>query len=426
MPIPDLPQPAHPALDSMLSRKFGKEVANYFAGSPLNRFGFLRGDSGFLSSALRHPSTLILPLRDLSPLIKDKTALEFVKYRDVEPIIGDAYQQPEDEMVGQYNSTKHIPQMIFLGLDESVKDAFKYEHKGSSINGAPYFALDVTPRDSVKDACEDLLKNLEQKGLSFAPGRAMDLVAGHAAIYAEARQLLDWNLRNPFCAQCGHPTLSINGGFKRVCPPTDLADLPSSAQVTTSQSADPNITARPPCATRKGVSNISFPRTDPTIIVAIVNHANTHILLGRQKRWPQYWYSTLAGFCEPAESIEEATRREAWEEAGVHIGRVVIHSTQPWPYPANLMIGAIGQSVPGDGEEIDLGNDPELEDAKWFSFDEVKDALKTGTSALGEDAGPGYKEGSLRLPPSTAIANQLMTAVINGFLDPQPGRSSNI
>lgn len=237
---------------------------------------------------------------------------------------------------------------------------------------------------------------------------------------------MDWNLRNPFCAQCGHPTLSVNGGFKRTCPPNDLANLPSSAQATTPATSTKQTSERPPCATRKGVSNISFPRTDPTIICAVVNHANTHLLLGRSKRFPKNWYSTLAGFCEPAESIEEATRREVWEEAGIHLGRVVIHSTQPWPYPANLMIGAIGQSVPGHGEKIDLGNDPELEDAKWFSFDEVREALEIGTSGLGEEAGPGYKEGNLRLPPATAIANQLISAVINGFLDPQPLAQSKV
>lgn len=205
-----------------------------------------------------------------------------------------------------------------------------------------------------------------------------------------------------------------------------MANLPSTAQVTTSLEPTTDLRARPPCATRTGVSNLSFPRTDPTIIVAVVNSSCTHLLLGRQKRWPPHWYSTLAGFCEPAESIEEATRREVWEEAGIHLGRVVIHSTQPWPYPANLMIGAIGQSVPGPGEKIDLGNDPELEDAQWFSFDDVRHALRVGTSGLGEDAGPEYKEGGLRLPPKTAIANQLITAVVNGFLNPIAGSQANM
>jgi NAD+ diphosphatase len=148
--------------------------------------------------------------------------------------------------------------------------------------------------------------------------------------------------------------------------------------------------------------------------MAVVSADGKKILLGRQKRWPQYWYSTLAGFLEPAESVEEAVRREVWEESGIHLGRVVIHSTQPWPYPANLMIGAIGQAIP-EGEEINLGHDAELEDAKWFTSEEVREALRVGTSGLGEDAPEGYKEGGLRLPPKTAIANQLMTAVVNGF-----------
>lgn len=240
-----------------------------------------------------------------------------------------------------------------------------------------------------------------------------------AAIYAEARQLLDWNLRNPFCAQCGQPTLSVNGGFKRTCPPNDAAKLSSTAISTTSEQPDSDKSKRASCATRTGVSNLSFPRTDPTVIMAVVNHANTHILLGRQKRWPPYWYSTLAGFCEPAESIEEAVRREVWEEAGIHLGRVVVHSTQPWPYPANLMIGAIGQSVP-EGETIDLGNDPELDDAQWFSFDELREALRNGTSNLGEGPGPNWKEGTLRVPMRTAIAHQLMAAVSAGFLNAEP------
>lgn len=148
--------------------------------------------------------------------------------------------------------------------------------------------------------------------------------------------------------------------------------------------------------------------------MAVVSHDGRRVLLGRQKRWPPHWYSTLAGFCEPAESVEEAVRREVWEEAGVFLGRVVIFSTQSWPYPANLMIGAIAQALP-DGEEIVLKHDPELEDAKWVDLDEVREALRVGTIGL-EEAGSEHKEGGLRLPPRTAIANQLLTAVVGGFL----------
>lgn len=153
--------------------------------------------------------------------------------------------------------------------------------------------------------------------------------------------------------------------------------------------------------------------------MAVVSSDGKRVLIGRQKRWPQYWYSTLAGFVEPAESVEEAVRREVWEESGVKLGRVVIHSTQPWPYPSNLMIGAIAQCIPG-GEEIVLKHDPELEDARWAELEEVKEALSVGTSGLGEPAQEGYIEGNLRLPAGTAIANQLLAAVVGGFVGESP------
>jgi NAD+ diphosphatase len=163
------------------------------------------------------------------------------------------------------------------------------------------------------------------------------------------------------------------------------------------------------------VSNHSFPRTDPTIIVAVLNADGTKVLLGRQRRWPKDWYSTLAGFQEPGESIEEAVRREVWEESGVRVGRVVLHSSQPWPFPASLMIGAVAQALPGDGEKIYLGHDAELESAKWFPLEEVREALVRGTSGLGEGPPKDYVPGSLRLPPQTAIANRLITAVVEGW-----------
>lgn len=217
--------------------------------------------------------------------------------------------------------------------------------------------------------------------------------------------MIDWNTRSPFCAGCGNPNLSVHAGYKRVCPPSDRKGG-SEAQ------------ARGDCPTRHGISNICFPRSDPTMIAAIVSADGKRLLLGRQKRWPPYWYSTLAGFLEPGESIEEAVRREAWEESGVRVGRVVIHSSQPWPYPASLMIGAIAQALP-DGESISL-NDKELEIAKWFSMEEVKNALEHGVGGLGDAAPAGYKEGDLRVPPAKAIANQLMTAVVDGYLTATP------
>lgn len=141
------------------------------------------------------------------------------------------------------------------------------------------------------------------------------------------------------------------------------------------------------------------------------------MLLGRQRRWPPHFYSTLAGFIEPAESVEDAVRREVWEEAGVILSRVLIHSSQPWPYPANLMIGAIAQVATPENEAINLEHDPELEDARWFEMGEVQEALTAGSNTpLDEAPGPGYKENGLRLPPKTAIAHQLIAAVAQGEL----------
>lgn len=223
-------------------------------------------------------------------------------------------------------------------------------------------------------------------------------------MFAQARSMIDWNTRNSFCAGCGSPNLSVQAGYKRVCPPTDL-----------NGSGAPPVD-RPDCPTRHGVSNVCFPRTDPTMIAAVVSADGKRLLLGRQSVWPQDWYSTLAGFLEPGESIEEAVRREVWEEAGVKVGRVVVHSTQPWPYPSSLMIGAIAQALPGvANEEITL-NDKELEAARWFSLDEVRAALAKGGSALGSASAGPHTEGELRVPPSQAIANRLMTAVVEGYL----------
>lgn len=104
-------------------------------------------------------------------------------------------------------------------------------------------------------------------------------------------------------------------------------------------------------------------------------------------------------------------RREVWEEAGVTLSRVVIHSSQPWPYPANLMIGAVAQVSDPAHEKINLEHDPELEDARWFPVEEVEEALRIGTSDLSGAAGPEYK-GGLRLPPATAIAHQLIKSAV--------------
>ncbi|KAK0622996.1 NUDIX hydrolase domain-like protein [Immersiella caudata] len=413
MPIPSLPILSHSANDnSHLTAKFGPETSNYFSGSPLNRLSFLRTDHDFLQLAFSHPSAAFLLMNSLAPLVQasDSSQLGFVSGDQVFPLTGrEPFVKTEEELVGEFDSSATRPVVIFLGVDEDgsfpsdgadrAEEGFKYK----DYTGVPYFGVDVTPKGTLSDVAKGVIEKVKGLGLEFHENspRHMGLHAGQAATYGYARALLDWNVRNPFCAQCGQPTLSVNAGTKRVCPPTD--------------SASGGPVARLPCATRNTVSNLSFPRTDPTVIMAIVSSDGTRILLGRQRRWPPNWYSTLAGFQEPGESIEEAVRREVWEESGVKVGRVVLHSSQPWPFPASLMIGAIGQALPGDGETVYLGNDKELEDARWFSTDEVREALLKGVSNLGEAAPEGYVQGRLRLPPQTAIANRLITAVVDGW-----------
>ncbi|KAJ6155456.1 hypothetical protein N7470_006022 [Penicillium chermesinum] len=338
-----IPIPAHTLAESMLSRRFGRETANYFSSSPLNRLSFLRGDHSFLSSALKHPSTRFLLLNNLTPLTRSPAELYYAKYEEIRKMLpSDVFDQSEEDMIKNFDSRKTNPILVFLGLDESRKEN-GLTHK--IYTGAPTFALDITPKgsESQQTAAKDVISELEAKGLSFFQTRVVTtFTPDDAAAYAQARAYVDWNSRNTFCGTCGHPTLSVNGGTKKTCPPTDAA-LPNPE--------------RPACSTRTTLSNLNFPRTDPTIIVAVVSHDGKRLLLGRSK-------------AVPAELVSD---------------------------PAH--------------EEINLEHDPELADAKWFPVEEVEEALRIGTSDLGAAAGPEYK-GGLRLPPATAIAHQLIKSAI--------------
>ncbi|KAJ9110269.1 hypothetical protein QFC19_001672 [Naganishia cerealis] len=179
------------------------------------------------------------------------------------------------------------------------------------------------------------------------------------------------------------------------------------------------------------------------------------MLLGRQKAWPKGMYSCLAGFCEPSESIEDAVRREVMEEAGVAVGQVRYSSSQPWPFPSNLMLGCYGLAL-SDSQDVHLDLDNELEDARWFSRDEVLSMLSSGANKITKDehkkfeppanhnvnggSAAGVQEGAAlapaegkfeaekdsaargekikyRVPPRTAIAGMLVERWATGELD---------
>ena len=191
---------------------------------------------------------------------------------------------------------------VFLGLDDS---------------STPWFAC----------------KTPEKDGLVGLRAIAMECLLNddEIGILAQARSLIHWHERRSFCSNCGGRNELADGGYRRHC---------------------------------EACGADHFPRTDPVVII-VVRHG-THILLGRQAAWAPGMYSALAGFMEPGETIEDAARREVHEEAGIRVGAVCYVASQPWPFPASLMIGLIGEAM---DSTIRL-DEKELDDARWFSAED--------------------------------------------------------
>lgn len=185
------------------------------------------------------------------------------------------------------------------------------------------------------------------------------LAPDQLALYGGARSLVDWHARHRFCARCGAGTKPTKGGWQRDCPQCEAQH---------------------------------FPRTDPVTIM-LVEHEDK-LLLGRQPRFPPRMFSALAGFVEPGESIEEAVAREVWEEAGVRVRGVTYIASQPWPFPSQLMIGCHSYA---DDPAITL-DETELEEARWFSREELLEARAAGAEGT-ED---------IVFPRSFAIAHHLV------------------
>jgi NAD+ diphosphatase len=156
-----------------------------------------------------------------------------------------------------------------------------------------------------------------------------------ANLVAHAIALVNWHRMQKHCGYCGSPMRPTAGGNSLTC---------------ASAGCDREI----------------FPRVDPAIIVLVSRE--DRCLLGRQSSWPEGRYSTLAGFVEPGESLEDAVRREVLEETGVMVGDVRYHSSQPWPFPSSLMLGFVA-AAESDGIEL---VDGELEDARWFTRKECR------------------------------------------------------
>jgi len=184
--------------------------------------------------------------------------------------------------------------------------------------------------------------------------------ADEGAILAHARGMMTWHQRHLFCGVCGAPTEVSHGGYQRNC---------------------------------TGCSAQHFPRTDPAVIMLV--HKGDNCLLGRTHHFPRRIYSTLAGFVEPGESLEEAVAREVFEEAGVTVGEVRYMASQPWPFPSSLMLG-----FHAEAEAMALNIDPkELEDARWMTREQIG----------------RIEEFDMELPRRDSIAWRLVKAWMDGF-----------
>ena len=217
------------------------------------------------------------------------------------------------------------------------------------------FALDIS-------AARDPENEGPLAGLgAFRDMRATAMSAGlpdkDVAILGQAKAMIDWHQRHGFCARCGHATTIADAGYKRSCP---------------------NCNAE------------HFPRTDPVVIM-LATHGES-CLVGRGKQFPPGFFSALAGFVEPGETIEEAVAREIMEEVGVAVTNVTYFATQPWPFPSSLMIGCFAEAK---GRDITI--DPnELADAFWLEKSRVRALLA------------GERSDGLFLPPPVAIAHHLL------------------
>ena len=285
-----------------------------FGGAGLNRAAELRGDSAKIDAMLGATTTRFLPLWRGKPLIGGEDRDRLVFLSSGHDVLGYATEAP-----------------VFLGLDD----------KGA------IFALDISvwePEDVDPEALGQFLDPSEQHHAALAPDERFSelravmarLTPRDAEVAATAKAVLGWHQTHGFCAACGQKSEIVMAGWQRQCPECGA---------------------------------MHFPRTDPVVIMLILN--GNDVLIGRSPGWPDGMYSLLAGFVEPGEPIEAAVRREVFEETGVRVGAVSYLASQPWPFPASLMIGCHGIA-----ESRDITIDPaEIEDALWLSREDMMQAI---------------------------------------------------
>ena len=242
-------------------------------------------------------------------------------------------------------------ELIYFSAKEITADGERYFLGIDQETGESYFAFHVTSHN------EEQLRTLRQV--------AADLTDREAALAVHAIALSNWHTSHPHCARCGAPTRSGIGGAVRIC--------------TVDESEH-------------------YPRTDPAVIV-LIKDLDDRILLGHQPVWPENRYSTFAGFVEPGESFEQCVVREVAEESGVKVHTVKYLGSQPWPFPASIMVAfeAI-TSAPSDAKP----DGQEITDVKWFSREEFQASVLNGT---------------LILPPRISVARRMVEYWFGGEIE---------
>jgi NAD+ diphosphatase len=273
---------------------------------------FPLGQPGFISHILDRAAHLRGDEARLLALEDHPDARAYVVYRDSLVVRREAAGPRALLSLDEARRFGANPGTVFLGLR----------------HGAAVFGMGISPA-----AVEQLLTR-DDAAVSELRGMAMQGVvpASQLSAIAMAKSLVNWHQRHGYCANCGTRTAMKEGGWKRDCPSCKAEH---------------------------------FPRTDPVVIMLVAS--GDKVLLGRQRHFLPGMYSCLAGFVEAAETIEDAVRREIFEEAGIRCTDVNYYMTQPWPYPSSLMIGCTARAL---NEDIVVDRS-ELEDARWFDRTEA-------------------------------------------------------
>lgn len=278
-----------------------------FGGSALDRSALLRGDAAGMAALAARPGARTLLFWRGKPLVDAGNGGGGILSRLPmdHPVLDDA-----------------AAEAIFLGREH---DEGLWARDLAGWNPED---VDFSTLGAFLDPTQQLHPALPDR--HFAELRAVmtALSPRDAELAASAKAVMGWHDTHRFCARCGEPSVIAQAGWQRDC-------------------------------TACGAHH--FPRTDPVVIMLITHE--DRVLLGRSPAWPEGMYSLLAGFIEPGEVIEAAVRREVFEEAGIRVGRVDYLASQPWPFPASLMMGCRGEAL-----DTDITLDPmELESALWVS-----------------------------------------------------------